>query len=178
MSNVVFSPRYPNWSPVASGDAFVGHSRPDPAASHRSSRRHARPQPPETLRPGRATVQAVLMAAAMIACADGHVDRRERRSVVRFLRGYGVLAHYGRAATLAAFDRAVQETAPLDLQETCVAADSLRSVAHLPGAPLVAHAAAVVALADGVTWPQEIALLEVIRERVGLGAPHYRDDDR
>jgi tellurite resistance protein len=38
----------------------------------------------------------------------------------------------------------------------------------MPGAPLVAHAAAHVALADGVTWPQEIALLEVIRDRVGL----------
>jgi tellurite resistance protein len=28
-----------------------------------------------------------------------------------------------------------------------------------------------VALADGITWPQEIALLEVIRNRIGLGYP-------
>jgi tellurite resistance protein len=170
------------------GHASLGHARRDhivaahlmtgPFSPRRSGRRHPRPHPAETLWPGRTTVQAVLTAAAMIACADGRVDHQERRSLVRFLRRIGVLERYGRTATLAAFDQAVRDAAPLDLQQTCVAADCLRSVVNLPGAPLVAQAAALVALADGVAWPQEIALLEVIRDRVGLRAPHRRDDDR
>jgi tellurite resistance protein len=53
----------------------------------------------------------------------------------------------------------------------CKAADQLSAVAGTHAAPLVAHAAAYVALADGITWPQEIALLEVIRNRIGLGYP-------
>jgi tellurite resistance protein len=126
------------------------------------------PRPAFTIQPSRATIHAVVTACAMIACADGNVAVKERRSLLRFLRHHGVLARYGRAPVIAAFDVAVRETAPLTLDQICDVADRLRDVAGMPGAPLVAHAAAHVALADGVTWPQEIALLEVIRDRVGL----------
>lgn len=70
-----------------------------------------------------------------------------------------------------AFEAAVQSMSRLELDEICTAADGLRAVAGQHGATYVAQAAAHVALADGVTWPQEIALLEVIRDRVGLGHP-------
>lgn len=125
------------------------------------------PTLPVTIHPGRATLHAMVTAAAMIACADGHVARSERRSLLRFLSHHGVLARHGRAASLAAFEQAIRDTEDLGPH---AAADRLRAIAGLPGAPLVAQAAAHVALADGVTWPQEIALLEVIRDRVGLPA--------
>lgn len=123
-----------------------------------------------TLHPGPETVQAIVTAAALIACADGHVATRERRSLLRFLRHHGVLARYGRAASLAAFERAVCDLAAMTPQQAAEVAGDLRAVAGKPAAGLVAQVAAHVALADGVTWPQEIALLEVIRDRVGAPA--------
>ncbi len=124
-----------------------------------------------TVQPGLATVQAMVMAAAMMACADGHVAKEERRSLIRFLRHHGVLERYGRAECLASFDRAVRDTGRFNLEEACDAADRLHSIAGTASAWLVAHAAAHVALADGITWPQEMALLQVIRDRVGVSAP-------
>jgi tellurite resistance protein len=121
-----------------------------------------------TLHPSRVTVQAIATAAAIIACADGCTTREERRSLLRFLRYHGVLARHTRAECLAMFDGALDEISALDLQELCDAADCLRPVAGTPGAHLVALAAAHTALADGITWPQEIALLQVIRNRIGL----------
>ncbi|MDR3536802.1 MAG: tellurite resistance TerB family protein [Acetobacteraceae bacterium] len=149
-----------------SGQVFSRHTFPGAAFP-----RAASSDPPVTLQPSRATAQAVVTAAAMVACADGHVARSERRSLIRFLSCHGVLARYGRAELLAAFELAVREAAPLNLEKACTAADGLRSVAGRPGASLVALVATQVALADGVTWPQEIALLEVIRDRVGLAGP-------
>jgi tellurite resistance protein len=119
--------------------------------------------------PSQTVVQAIARASALIACSDGHVGLKERRTFLRFLRHCGALQRYGRVPCTAAFDTAVLDTAALTLDEICGAADGLRSVAGTHGAPLVAQAAALVALADGITWPQEIALLAVIRDRVGLG---------
>lgn len=121
------------------------------------------------LQPSRPTVRAIALASALIAGADGHVGEKERRTFLRFLRHCRALQRYGRAPCAAAFDEAVLSTAWYKLDEICSATDDLRSVAGTHGAPFVAQAAALVALADGITWPQEIALLAVIRDRVGLG---------
>jgi tellurite resistance protein len=129
-------------------------------------------RPTVIVRPSHATIQAMATACAMIACADGNVTNDERRSFLRFLHHHGVLERYGRAPCIAAFDKALGEASLLGLEEICEAADQFSAVAGTHGAPLVAHAAAYVALADGITWPQEIALLEVIRNRIGLGYPH------
>jgi tellurite resistance protein len=123
------------------------------------------------VQPSRTTVQAMATASALIAWADGHVEWKERRTFLGVLRRCGALQRYGRAHSLAAFDKAVQDAAALTLDEIFSAADDLRAVAGTHDAPLVAQAAAYVALADGVTWPQEIALLAVIRDRVGLARP-------
>ncbi len=128
-------------------------------------------RPTVIVRPSRATIQAAATACAMIACADGNVTNVERRSFLRFLHHHGVLERYGRAPCIAAFNKALSEASLLGLDEICEAADQLSAVAGTHAAPLVAHAAAYVALADGITWPQEIALLEVIRNRIGLGYP-------
>jgi tellurite resistance protein len=37
-------------------------------------------------------------------------------------------------------------------------------------------AAGYVAVADGIAWPQEIAVLQVVRERLGLSARRERDN--
>jgi hypothetical protein len=87
------------------------------------------------------------------------------------LRYHGVLERYGRAPSIATFNAAVSDPSLLTLDEIGSAADRFSAVAGTHGAPLVAHAAAYVALADGTTWPQKIALLEVIRNRIGLGYP-------
>jgi tellurite resistance protein len=149
-----------------------------PRESHAAERPEREEGRVELLQPSRATVEAVVTAAAMIALADGHVAEKERRALLRFLRSAGVLERHGRREVLATFEAALRGVAPLDLAETCEAADRLRPVASLPGARLVAQAAAVVVLADGVAWPQEIALLEVIRERVGLGGARRGEDVR
>ncbi|MBN8929291.1 MAG: hypothetical protein BGO51_27870 [Rhodospirillales bacterium 69-11] len=118
--------------------------------------------PHVTLHPSAATVQAAIIAAALVARADGHVAARERRSLLRLLRHHGVLARWGRTAPMALFDQAVQaapDAIPL-----------LDAVAGRPCAHLVTQAATHVALADGVTWPQEIALIESIRDRLGASA--------
>ena len=128
-------------------------------------------RPTVIVRPSQATVQAIATACAMIACADGNVANKERRSFLRFLHHHGILERYGRAPCLAAFNKALGEASLLGLDEMSEAADQLSAVAGTHAAPLVAHAAAHVALADGITWPQEIALLEVIRNRIGLGYP-------
>jgi tellurite resistance protein len=128
-------------------------------------------RPTVIFQPSHATVQAVATACAMIACADGDVATKERRSFLRFLHRHGVLERFGRGPCLAAFNAALHDTSSLTLDEICDATDQFSAVAGTHGAPLVAHAAAYVALADGVTWPQEIALLEVIRNRLGLGYP-------
>jgi tellurite resistance protein len=128
-------------------------------------------RPTVIVRPSQATIQAMATACAMIACADGSVTSKERRSFLRFLHHHGVLERYGRAPCIAAFDKALGDASVLTLEEICEAADQFSAVAGTHGAPLVAHAAAYVALADGITWPQEIALLEVIRNRIGLGYP-------
>jgi tellurite resistance protein len=128
-------------------------------------------RPTVIVRPSHATVQAMATACAMIACADGNVADKERRSFLRFLHHHGILERHGRARCLAAFNKALGEASLLDLDEICEAADQFSAVAGTHAAPLVAHAAAHVALADGITWPQEIALLEVIRNRIGLGYP-------
>jgi tellurite resistance protein len=121
--------------------------------------------------PSRTTVDAMAKACAMMACADGHVSKSERLAFMRFLRHHGILERQGRRPAIAVFETAMRNTSLLTLGEICTAADDLRAAAGQYGAAYVAQAAAHVALADGVTWPQEIALLEVIRDRVGLGYP-------
>jgi tellurite resistance protein len=128
-------------------------------------------RPTVIFQPSHATIQAVATACAMIAYADGDVTNKERRSFLRFLHQHGVLERYGRAPCIAAFDQAVRDVSLLTLDQICDAADQFSAVCGTHGAPMVAHAAAYVALADGITWPQEIALLEVIRNRIGLGYP-------
>ncbi|MBN8874766.1 MAG: TerB family tellurite resistance protein [Rhodospirillales bacterium] len=143
---------------------------PDHAVARRrlshtpNGRPTARPQ--VTLHPSTATIHAAIVAAALVATADGHVAPRERRSLLRLLRHHGVLARWGRSAPMALFDEAVRDTPD--------AAPLFAAVVGSPCADLVTQAATHVALADGVTWPQEIAIIDSIRDRLRTPAEPAR----
>jgi tellurite resistance protein len=51
----------------------------------------------------------------------------------------------------------------------------LRALAGTPGRHLVTAAAVQVAMADGVVWPQEIALLNILRRSLGFDDQAPRD---
>ncbi len=137
---------------------------------HTRSPRRLAAQPVVIRRPGRRTVDGMIEAACIVACADGRLDAAERRRLLTILRRHGALAEFGRKPLLDAFDQAVARQEHADLAELCVMADGLRPLAATSGARLVAMAAVDIAMADGVTWPQEMAMLQVIRDRLGLGA--------
>jgi hypothetical protein len=59
----------------------------------------------------------------MIACADGNVTSKERRSFLRFLHHQGLLERHGRAPCIAAFNKALGEASLLGLDEICEAVD-------------------------------------------------------
>ena len=128
-------------------------------------------RPSVTLRPSQTTVQAVIAAAALVACADGAVTGQERHGLIAFLRHHRVLETHGRARCLALFDQMTADTGTLSPREIHHTAARLRPVAGTLGAALVAQAAALMVLADGITWQQEVAVLEVIRDQIGLANP-------
>ncbi len=76
-------------------------------------------RPTVIFQPSHATIQAVVTACAMVACADGNVANKERRSFLRFLHHHGVLERYGRAPYIAAFNKAVRDASLLTLDEIC-----------------------------------------------------------
>jgi tellurite resistance protein len=116
-------------------------------------------------RPCRDTVHTVVDAAAMMACADGHATQMERTALIAFLREHGLLSLHGRRPLLATYDGAVSRPGTTDWD---AALQPLGALTGTYGAMLAATAAAQVATADGVTWPQEVALLHVMHDRLGI----------
>jgi tellurite resistance protein len=119
-------------------------------------------------RPCRDTVDIVVGAAALMACADGQAAPSERTALIAFLRRHGLLALHGRRPLLATYDSAVLR--PVSLSDWDAALQPLGMLAGTHGATLATTAAAHIAMADGVTWPQEVALLHVMLDRLGLRA--------
>jgi tellurite resistance protein len=115
--------------------------------------------------PGRAATLAIIRCAAHMACADGQPESVERSALLAFLRRHGLLALHGRSV-VGLYDRITGSSHR-------AAIDSLDELDPLIGthaATLAATAAAHVALADGVTRPQELTLLRAIRDRLGIGS--------
>jgi tellurite resistance protein len=100
--------------------------------------------------------------------ADGSVDAAERRALLSFLRRNGLLARYGRRDTLGLLDRATTLSPVAPPAALSDAADRLGQFARSSASPLIADAARQVMLADGVAWPQEVAMLRDIESRLGL----------
>lgn len=136
-------------------------------ASYRAKNR--RPRWSVVERPSRATADAIVATAAAMACADGRPEPAERAALHAFLRRHGFLILHGRDL-LATYDEAVSRTPRGAVPDPSATVARLQPLAGTHAGVLAATAAAHVAIADGVTWPQEIALLRVIRDRLGVGA--------
>jgi tellurite resistance protein len=120
-------------------------------------------------RPSRATADAIVATAAAMACADGRAEPAERAALHIFLRRHGFLILHGREL-LTTYDEAVSRTKRGTTPDPSATVARLQPLAGTRAGVLAATAAAHVAVADGVTWPQEIALLRMIRDRLGVGA--------
>lgn len=118
--------------------------------------------------PGPMTIEALAHAAGLMACADQRPEPAERAALLSFLRRRGLLL--GRwQAILNEYDRSVRATAAWPLPELCRASRRLRRFAGSAGAALIADAAAHIAAADGINAPEEIVLMDTIREHLALG---------
>jgi tellurite resistance protein len=114
------------------------------------------------------TISAIVTAASLVACADGQATSDERRALLRFLRERGILARSGRRGTVGVFDRAVEAAAESELDDLTEALSTLSALADKPSAMLALEAAQQVAMADGVLWPQEAAMIAVLSDRLRL----------
>jgi tellurite resistance protein len=115
-------------------------------------------------------MDGIIQAAALVALADGAVDPTERQALIGFLRRSGLLARYGRRSTLGLLDQATTRPSAGHLATLCEAADALRHHAGSAASALIARAARQVMLADGVAWPQELAMVRIIEDRLGLAS--------
>jgi len=135
-------------------------------ARPRSPRHRVEPQIVEL--PCRRTVDGIIHAGALIALADGVVHPSERQALIGFLRSNGLLGRYGRGAAVGRFNETTGRL-PADLAALCDAADALRPLAGSSLAvTLIMQAARWVMAADHTAWPQEVALVRVIDDRLGL----------
>ncbi len=116
------------------------------------------------------TITAIVTAASLVACADGRATSEERRALLRFLREQGILARSGRRKTVGTFDRTVEAAADFELEHMNDALSAMSVLADRPGAVLALRAAQSVAMADGVLWPQEAAMIAVLSDRLRLRA--------
>jgi tellurite resistance protein len=139
------------------------------AHNRRSSHHHHRREPQIVQLPSQQTFDGVVRAGALVALADGVVDPAERRTLLRCLRRNGLLARYGRRAALALLEQASNRPSGEQLSALCDEADALRPLSRTADSPLIAQVARQVMLADGIAWPQEVAMLRIIEDRLGLG---------
>jgi tellurite resistance protein len=137
---------------------------------------HAVSQPPVVeVTPSPAMLSAIARASALMAQVDGQAEAVERQSFLRFLRSRDLLHRFGRTASSAAYQAALDSgmTAEDILEQLSpYAAQHEGQHAGQHGAQhaasLVAAAAAHVAAADGLAHPAEIALLQRFRAVLGL----------
>jgi tellurite resistance protein len=109
----------------------------------------------------RETMEALITAGALVACADGWVDGSERGHLLDFIRQQGLLTHIASREILDAFDGRLRQ-----LEQPCgpqAAMARLRPLAGWSRAGLVVDAAAIIAAADGEIHPGELRALRRIR---------------
>lgn len=146
-------------------------SAPDvaPCAAPRARQLPVQQQP---ARPGRlpdaVIVAGMIRAAALVATADGGVTSSEYEALLRQLRERRLLGSIAPEAVAAGFARLTRHISPFrwDSVESTLAA--LRPLAEDERAQDIAISAAAVALADGITWPQEVAMLRLVNRELRL----------
>ena len=121
--------------------------------------------------PVRCTVDAIIRGAALMAWADGKPVAEERITLAAVLRDHGILELHGEQALLSSYDEAISQR-HVD-GEWDAALEPLATLGN-HGAVIAGMTAAHVAVADGVLWPQEVALLRILRERLGISTRSKR----
>jgi len=119
---------------------------------------------------GSKTIAAIATAASLVACADGRATSDERRALLGFLRERGILARSGRRGAVQTFDCAVEAAAGFELDHLAEGLDAMSALADQPSAVMALQAAQRVAMADGVLWPQEAAMIAILSDRLRLRA--------
>jgi tellurite resistance protein len=121
-------------------------------------------------RPARKTSERIVGVAALMARIDGQAHPAKRAALLSFLRQHELLERSDWRALLRGYDLAVSRphhTIPEDWSEI---ANELSGLVGTPDAMLAATAAAHIAVADGIVWPREMALLRAICDRLCLDA--------
>lgn len=101
--------------------------------------------------PVRCTVDAIIRAAALMACADGRPVAQERITLAAALRNHGLLELHGEQALLSTYDEAISHQLVDGEWDATLA--HLAALAGNHGAVIAGMTAAHVAVADGVLWP-------------------------
>ena len=115
-------------------------------------------------------LDALTSAGAIIACADGWIERAERDALADFMEHNGFLSALTRAEILDAFDRRLRQFAAHGGVEAAL--DSIGRYAGRAPARLMIDASRRVAEADGALDDREIHFLQ--RIHIALGAPSTR----
>ena len=127
-----------------------------------------RPAPPQD-GPDRELASGIICAAALVAWSDGRADPTERRHLLGVFHQHGLAERYGRRDVLAAFNNTMADLRVRQFEAFQAAVSQLDRLAGTPHAGPIAAAARRIALADGVIWPQEAAMLQIVQDRLGLG---------
>jgi tellurite resistance protein len=116
-------------------------------------------------------LDALTSAGAIIACADGWIERAERNALADFVQSNGSLPALTRAEILDALDRRLRRLATRGGVEAAL--DRIGRYAGRAPARLVIDASRRVAEADGALDAREIHFLQ--RIHIALGAPSTRE---
>ena len=115
-------------------------------------------------------MEALIGACAMIACADGSVDVRERRRVLRLMRAFPAFGGFSSevvAEEFARHERAFSYEPYLARKRVLDAVEALKP--HVSGARILLSACQHVLEADGVYHPQEYQALSDVSKALGAG---------
>jgi tellurite resistance protein len=119
-------------------------------------------------------LDAVITAAALVARADGWIEPAERRQLLDFLNGKGLLTAATRDEILDLFDCRIRQFE--EGAGAALAVDSIGRLVGRPSAQLVIDAGEQIAAADGHLHGRELHMLQLIRAALGPRprTPHPR----
>ena len=113
-------------------------------------------------------VEALIGACALIACADGNVDVRERRRVLQLMRAFPAFDGFSSEVVAEEFSRhecAFEDDPSRAREQVLDAIEALKP--HSSNAQMLLSACQLVLEADGIYHPQEYQALSDVSEALG-----------